>query len=139
VSRQISYSKTMYVMSCCNCGIEFGVPDDWDSERREDHKSFYCPNGHPQSYQGKTEAELLRVKLDREKENSDWHRKRAEAAMEAKARAERQRDAYKGHTTRLKKRVAKGTCPSCSSSFPDLAAHMAEAHPEYAEAAETDG
>lgn len=33
------------------CGITFQLTDGYVSRRREDHRSFYCPNGHPKSYQ----------------------------------------------------------------------------------------
>src|SRR6266699_806086 len=110
MGREITYSRTMYVMNCCRCGIEFGVPNEWDTKRREDHGSFYCPNGHQQSYQGKTEAEKLAEKLETEKRSVTFWREEAKRQEDSKALARRQRDAYKGHATRLKKRVVKGQC-----------------------------
>lgn len=41
---------TLFIVDCANCGIIFGIPDDFDDRRREDGGSFYCPNGHTISY-----------------------------------------------------------------------------------------
>lgn len=37
-------------IECCDCGIIFQVPEDFDENRQEDGKRFYCPNGHWQVY-----------------------------------------------------------------------------------------
>lgn len=39
---------------CCTCGIVFGVPGDWIAQKRADHQTFYCPNGHSLHYPGET-------------------------------------------------------------------------------------
>lgn len=44
------------VQTCCSCHMLFGVDGDFDKRRRNDHNWFYCPNGHPQHYSGKTET-----------------------------------------------------------------------------------
>lgn len=126
--------------TCCRCGIEFAMPEDFRQELLKDRsRSFYCPSGHGQSYTGKTEAQQLREKLETEQRNAAFWRERKLAEEKARERAERQRDAYKGHATRLKKRVAKGRCPCCSSTFVNLAAHMTKRHPDYAETGVSDG
>ena len=55
----------MYVLSCCNCGITFAIPNDFDNGRRKDHNNFYCPNGHPLSYNKKSEEDILSEKLSK--------------------------------------------------------------------------
>lgn len=35
---------------CCTCGIEFGLPEVYANARYNDHKAFYCPNGHGLSW-----------------------------------------------------------------------------------------
>ncbi len=137
---RVDYGTTLVTEECIDCGVIFAIPVSLQDRLKESHRNFYCPNGHHQHYVGKTEAQILAEKLEREKENVEWHRKRAEAASAARATAERQRDAYKGHTTRLKKRVAKGKCPCCSNTFVNLQAHMAKKHPDFgADAAQRDG
>lgn len=125
-------TRRMVIEECIACGVTFAFPDALHDRLLKTHRDFFCPNGHSQHYVGKTDAEVLQEKLDREKENVEWHRKRAEAAMDAAATAKRQRDAYKGHTTRLKQRVAKGKCPCCHCEFVNLKAHMTKRHPDYA-------
>lgn len=131
MSRNVTFQSVLFALNCCRCGIEFAMPDAYDTKRREDHGTFYCPNGHPQSYTGKTEAEKLAEKLEVEKRNVEFWRKQEQHQRDYRAKAERQRDAYKGHTTRLKKRAAKGKCPCCSAELVDLKRHMAKCHPEY--------
>lgn len=127
----MNVTRRLVTECCCNCGVEFAMPSELMRELRESHKSFYCPNGHGQSYVGKTDAEKLQEKLEAEQRNTEWWRKRQLAEERAREKAEHQRDAYKGHTTRLKKRVAKGKCPCCSCEFVNLKAHMVKRHPEF--------
>lgn len=137
-TRTLDYTETVTIIDCPQCHMEFGIPRNFEKRRRDDHKSFYCPQGHTQYFPEKSEAEKLKEQLETARNSEEFWRVRSKREEEAKELARRQRDAYKGHTTRLKRRVAKGKCPSCSSDFPDLAAHMAEAHPEYA-GVEADG
>src|SRR3990167_2121818 len=49
----------MVTEACCNCGVLFAMTADFDKERRRDHKLFYCPSGHAQSFgENDTEREL---------------------------------------------------------------------------------
>jgi hypothetical protein len=64
-------------ITCHTCGVVFGLTDSVDAARREDHKTFYCPNGHSQYFPGKTEEEKLieelRATLARERrQHSDY-------------------------------------------------------------------
>jgi septal ring factor EnvC (AmiA/AmiB activator) len=97
--------------------------------RLEDHKAWYCPNGHSQSYTGKTEAEKLRERLERVEIQRDHAREEAE-------RQKRIAAAAKGQATKAKNRAAKGVCPhpDCKRSFVDVARHVATKHPELVEA-----
>lgn len=36
--------------NCPSCGIEFGFPVKIEKLWRENHKSFFCPNGHSLSW-----------------------------------------------------------------------------------------
>lgn len=103
--------------TCSECGVPFAAPDTFFSKRREDHRTFYCPNGHGQHYPAKSEAEKLRDELAAEKQ-------RKEAALCRLNEAE-QREAK---VLRKLKRVQRGVCPECNRSFNDLARHMACKH-----------
>lgn len=54
----------IYFQLCCTCGVEFGVPDEYDTHRRNDGRTFYCPNGHGQSYTDSTASQLAKAKQD---------------------------------------------------------------------------
>ena len=43
---------------CCHCGVIFGVPEICGKNYRKTKQTFYCPNGHGQSY---TESEAERL------------------------------------------------------------------------------
>lgn len=50
--------------TCCNCHVPFFMPTQMRRELLADkERIFYCPNGHPQHYTGKTEAEKLKDRL----------------------------------------------------------------------------
>lgn len=104
-------------VACSVCGVEFAMPESYDRRRREDHKTFYCPNGHLQYYPQKPEAEALREQLAAEQERT--------------LAAEQERDAARLERDRLQRRVKRGVCPCCKRSFMALRRHMATKHPDY--------
>lgn len=128
--------QTSFITHTCaehGCGIVFAVEDGFDSRRREDHRTFYCPNGHTLSYRGKTEEQKQRERADRlqkqvEQREADLRFEQRRLDNERRAHA-----ATKGQLTKTRKRVANGVCPCCNRSFADLGRHMAHQHPEYAE------
>lgn len=52
-------------MICSSCGIEYHMPNHYCTKREQDHKTFYCPNGHAQHFPTDTEADVLRRSLQR--------------------------------------------------------------------------
>lgn len=52
-------------MTCGECGVEFCMPAGLHAARKSDHKTFYCPNGHPRYFPGKTEQEKRIESLER--------------------------------------------------------------------------
>src|SRR5688500_16343266 len=44
-------------ITCAECGVIFHIPDRLEKLRRDDHGTFYCPNGHSQYFRGKTDEE----------------------------------------------------------------------------------
>ena len=65
MGQALNFQTALYVSECCSCGMTFGVPSDFDVRRRRDGKSFYCPNGHSQSYRGESDAAKIK-RLERE-------------------------------------------------------------------------
>ena len=115
---------TLVGVECCNCHVVFGLSAAMNADRLRDHKSFYCPSGHGQSYTGETEEARLKRQLAAANGN-------AKAATERADFEERRAAAYKGHLTRHKKAAANGDCPVCSKHFERLRQHMRLKHPEY--------
>lgn len=110
-------------LTCPQCGIYFGVPEHWVKSRREDKQTFYCPNGHSQSFK-ESETERLRRERDRLKQDNAYLESQR---MEAEAKARRFETANK----KLKKRTAAGTCPCCQRTFSNMAQHMKHMHPDF--------
>ncbi len=96
----------MTVTECPECGMSFAVTKRFEARRRNDHMTFCCPQGHPQSYQGETKEEKLRQNLKVAKENLQWHREVKNNLYEREDYANRRIAALKGHITRLKNRAA---------------------------------
>lgn len=117
----MTYTGTLAVEECCNCGMMFAIPEDFRARKLRNRSDFYCPAGHPQHFM----AETFEATLERE-------RRRAASAEGRASRAEYSRRAVKGHLTRLKNRTANGVCPCCTRTFANLARHMKAKHPGFA-------
>ena len=111
-------------ISCARCGLVFGVPGSWSTSKRENHRLFHCPDGHPLSYHGKTEEEKLIQENKRLAQKSRLLKHSLDST-------ERSRRAQKGHMTRIKNRIAKGVCPCCNRQFKNLLDHMETKHPDW--------
>jgi hypothetical protein len=142
-----SFTKTIVykIETCCTCGMSFAISEDFRNMRLEDRKTFYCPSGHGQHYSGKSDAEKLKEQLEQTRNELLSKRvqtKKLENLLrieeEYKKEYREQRDelkkslsATKGHTTRLKKRIANGVCPCCKRTFKNLGAHMKSEHSDF--------
>jgi predicted nucleotide-binding protein len=122
---------------CCNCGVVWWITDYMQACRLKDAQSFYCPNGHPQSY-GKSEADKLRAQLDatrRErdqlKQNEAWYEDISRQKSEELAAAKKAHAVTKRKLTVTRKRVGNGVCPCCNRTVSQLARHMASKHPGF--------
>lgn len=132
----LTVEQKLVTEECCSCHVLFAITDDFQRARRRDKATFYCPNGHAQSYAGKTEEQKLREQLDEERrKRQSAEQDRAYWSDEAKeqrelaAKERRRASGYKGHATKLTKRVKAGVCICCNRTFQDLARHMATKHP----------
>jgi hypothetical protein len=129
----ITKIETFTVCNCCNCGVDFAMTDAFIQNRKNDRKSWYCPNGHSQWFPGETasdKAQRLAGQLDMER----TRRQQAEMDVDYARRA---RKAVSTRLRKVKVRVGHGVCPCCTRTFKQLAAHMAAKHPAYA--ASSDG
>lgn len=105
---------------CITCGVMFAMPSEFQERLRENHNSFYCPNGHKMYYSGKSESEKLRDELRRKEQEL------ADTAIE-KRRLENKIT----EVNRKLNRVHNGVCPCCNRSFKNLKRHMATKHPDH--------
>lgn len=126
---------TLVNIQCYSCGVTFGLEQSYQQTKRNNHSSFYCPNGHAQHYPGKTEQEKEIERLKQEVRNvtvsRDYHRDRAEEKQREAETAKRSAAASRGVVTRIKKRITKGVCPCCRRYFRDLHQHMQGQHPDW--------
>lgn len=113
----LDLAQSLEAETCCTCGVLFAIPAHLRAQLRKNHNWFYCPNGHTQHYTSETDAEKLKKQVERLTKEKEW-------AVQAQTKAE-------AETAKLKKRVAKGTCPCCKRTVSQLARHMETKHPGY--------
>jgi hypothetical protein len=119
-------------MCCCSeCGINYAVPSNYRRSRRDDHRTFYCPNGHAQHMPAKSEAEKLRDELVRVGQRLDQVKADADHQRQQREAAERRVSAARGEMTKMRNRVGNGVCPWCNRFVKQLANHMKTKHPTW--------
>ena len=85
----------LFEISCYKCQVSFWITDAHDNRLRKSHNAFYCPNGHRQSYQGKTKGEKAIEERDR-------YKRRYKTEQEESKRLARSNSALRGVITRQK-------------------------------------
>lgn len=122
---------------CPICFIEYAAPATLIAARRQDGKSFYCPQGHELVFRDsdydriRRERDQLKQEAARLAEEAEFQRRIAAAARDARKAAERSAAAARGQVTKLKNRASAGVCPCCNRSIRQLALHMKTKHPEF--------
>jgi hypothetical protein len=115
---EVPLSISIITEECCACGVVFGMTSGFRNERRDDKKTFHCPNGHPQHYLGKSKDEQI----------SDLRHERNDAAnnaLLAEQKLERERRTRK----RIETRAKNGVCPfGCKRSFINVQRHVKTKH-----------
>lgn len=106
----VEFAVEFQECTCSECGIVYFVPDNYQSKRRKDHKTFYCPNGHNQYYPQESEAEKYKRKAE---------------VLADQVRMEREQ---REKAERKLRRVQKGTCPQCNRHFVNVERHMKSKH-----------
>ncbi len=114
------------VITCYDgeCGISFAVPVWWYTGKTRTHTTFYCPNGHRQSF-------IEESDVDKARRERDIARQQVARAEQEAAAARRQVVQAQRETKRLKKRAAAGTCPCCQRTVLQMARHMKTKHPGF--------
>lgn len=125
----MSYTETLEVTTCW-CGIHLAIPSNLLRNAHDHGQQIYCPMGHKFGW-SETEADRLRVKLERAEAARERERNRANAERDLKEDTQRRLTAQKAATTKAKRRHAAAVCPCCNRSFVQLRRHMAAKHPDY--------
>lgn len=123
--------ETFNVHCCTECGVSYALTAAFESRRRNDHKTFYCPNGHRQHYAQRTEAEIAQAEADEQRERAERLAQQLTRRGEDLQRERRRHSATKGQLTKTKKRIGNGVCPCCNRHFSNVERHMSGQHPEY--------
>lgn len=88
----------MTIEECIECGVKFAMPTTLHTWKKDNKKSFYCPNGHAMSYT-KNEADSLREAIaQKDRELAELRSKEAQRVAEEKRKIEekkRKREAAK--------------------------------------------
>jgi hypothetical protein len=111
--------------TCYACGTLFGLTVEFQRHRIGDKATWYCPNGHAQSYTGTSLRDQVAA-ANRDVESA--RRETACALEEARIQAARASKA-ETESKRLRTRAAAGVCPCCKRSFVQLARHVKAQHP----------
>lgn len=130
---EVTLKLVFVIEECCNCGVAFAIPDTLQAQLLRSHRSFYCPNGHSQSYTGESKEERLARELEASRLELKRAEYRAQSERIGRERVQGELSTTKEELTRTKKRTANGVCPECRRTFQNLARHMHCKHPEYAE------
>lgn len=127
----------MKTVKCAECSELFGLSPETQAVFLRSSQTFYCPFGHGNVYSPKpSEAETLRRERDRLKQESARLAEMVRAAENSAAHERARASAFKGQTTKLKKRIAAGVCPCCNRTFSNLARHISSQHPDILVASE---
>jgi len=127
MTKIVNVTDEVQVIEMSGCGHTIYMSKIHNENVRKTHESFFCTYcGRTNYYPHKTKEEKLRAQLNATRDQ-------LETIRHQRDRAEYKRRAEKGAKTRIKNRIANGVCPCCNRSFKNLAAHMKNKHPDYAE------
>ena len=111
-------------MNCGVCGGTYAINERYRRDKYEKGHGWHCP--YCQCTWGYfNDSENSRLKRELAAESA-----RKTAALERANAAEAEARKLAASKKRLDKRIRAGTCPCCHRTFKQLAAHMANKHPE---------
>lgn len=126
------YTADLSVCECANCHMDFAITKKFMEDRRNDHKTFYCPSGHPNVFREESELERTRRERDQAIQRAAYKDDEIRRERERKEHAQNTSRTYKGHLTRTRRRISAGVCPCCNRTFQNLARHMESKHQAFA-------
>ena len=112
---------------CPECGVIYGITEEYESRRRDDGQRWVCPNGHGVSFnhsaRQKLEDDLKRAE-ERLASEQGWTNKLTEDLHTER----KQHATTKGKLTKTLHRIQAGVCPHCHRHFKALESHMQKKH-----------
>ena len=75
----------MDVIQCAACGIPFGISSEKVGRLRKCHNTFYCPDGHAQSFPAKSDEEKLREQISLLKQENGHLKEKVQKKSRRKA------------------------------------------------------
>ena len=129
----VSTFVTFTTFECGGCGVYYALTDDYVRRRREDHKGWVCPHGCHRAFNQDNDLETERKKTASLRARLDQAEADARFARRQTLNEQRSAAAYKGHLTRIRKRIANGVCPCCRRNFTQVRRHIKAKHPELVE------
>lgn len=128
----VQVAVTIVPIACGECGLHFGIDSTYLDRLKEKHETFYCPKGHSRWFPpGSSDNEKLQKQLEAKERAAELERQKFERERRLREHYKRSAQTYRGHLTRVRKRVGNGVCPCCGRTFKQLAEHMQSKHPEY--------
>lgn len=129
---EMTYTGTLEVRTCPCCSGTYALTKQFTDERRNNGGSWFCPYcGSKRSFV-QSELDKQRQRAEQAEAQAARNAEYARTQLQRAEREARRAAAARGQVTKIKRRAAKGCCPSCHTTFPDLAEHMAAEHPEFA-------
>lgn len=105
MDQTIYLSAEFSVRVCTECDTVYAVLQRYIDERRKDHETFYCPNGHRRHFPQKSDEELLKEQLTHCKADRDFWINGHSREKNGRKSAERSRSALRGVITKMKGKV----------------------------------
>jgi hypothetical protein len=123
---------SLTTMQCGPCGGTYAISEAYRAKKAQEGGYWHCPYCQCSwGYAGSENARLKQAVEDERQRVAVANERAAEFRRMAETQG-RRAAAARGQVTKIKKRVANGSCPCCRQSFANLAAHMASQHPTYA-------
>ena len=99
----IMLSSEFEVHACNYCGVAYALTVDFVEHRQDDHKTFYCPNGHRLHFPQMSDEEKLQQQLEHCQADRDFWEDGHNAAVEKQMALKRSRGSLRGVITRMKR------------------------------------
>lgn len=127
IGMSYTFAETVVLVTidCADCAVAFAIPKRMQQVKLEQRGTFYCPNGHANTY-ADTEIDRLRREVTRKTAEANGLRERYFTEQ-------REHEKTQKALKRIRKRTANGVCPCCHRSFKQLASHMKVKHPDFIE------